>query len=140
MLERFEEFTLLINKINKDIKRIKLKELKNYGLKGAQLDFIYYLGKNSGLQFKEICKVINADKAFVSRNISLLKEQDLVIESHDSNNKIVFRLNKRGEEIFEFTKKRIEEIAKKIYIDDIEKEIFYKHLKEISKSLSEIGE
>ncbi len=140
MLDRFEEFTFLINKINKDIKRIKLKELKKYGLKGSQLDFIYYIGKNNALTFKEICKTINADKAFVSRNLTLLKEQDLVLEKYDTNNKIVFSLNKKGEEIFELTKKRIEDIAEKIYIDDVEKEMFYKHLLDISDSLSKIGE
>ncbi len=140
MLDRFEDFTSLINKINKDIKRIKLKELKKFGLKGSQLDFIYYLGKNKGLTFKEICKVINADKAFVSRNLSLLKKEDLISEEQDSNNKVIFTLNKKGQEIYEDAIKRIEEIAEKIYIADIEKEMFYKNLLEISESLSKIGE
>ncbi len=139
MLDRYEEFTSLINKIHKNIQRIKLLELKKFGLKGSHSDFLYYLGKHKQLTFKEFCKVLNADKAFVSRNLALLREKKLIKEKSD-NNRNVFILTDKGLKIYEVGKNRTEEICEKIYIKDLENGEFYKNLKEISERLTKIGD
>lgn len=47
-MKRFENFTFLINKIYRDIQKIKLFELKKYGLKGSHMMCLYHLGREKG--------------------------------------------------------------------------------------------
>ncbi len=136
MLDRYEDFTRLISKINKNIQRIKLQETKKYGLIGSQLNFIYYLGKYHQLSFKDFCNVLNSDKAFVSRNIKILKDKKLIT----TNDNAVYQLTSKGVEIFKLSTKRTEEICNMIYIDEIEKDNFYKNLNEINERLTMIGD
>ncbi len=140
MLDRFEEFTLLINQINKSIQKIKIQELKKYGLKGSQMDFIYYLGKNKELSFKEFSEVLKCDKAFVSRNLAALKEKKLIVERLNLSNKTIFSLSEEGFEIYKLNRERTAEICQLVYIDDEEIDEFYKNLNEIASSLQKIGE
>ncbi len=141
MLDRYEKFTSLINKIHKNIQRIKLLEFKKFGLKGSHSDFIYYLGKHEELTFKEFCKVLNADKAFVSRNLALLREKKLIKEKSDSDrSRSVFILTAKGNKIYELGIKRTEEICKELFIDDLEKGEFYNNLEEISERLTKVGD
>ncbi len=140
MLDRFEEFTFLISRINKDIQKIKLHQLKKYGLNGSQMEFIYYLGKYKELSFKEFCKVLNYDKAFVSRNLNLLKKQNLLIENFNQNNKTIYSLNEQGIEIFRSNKQKTEQICKTVYLEDNKKDSFYNNLIEISNKLHKIGD
>ena len=43
MKERFETFTVLINKISRNIKRIKNQEMAEYGLRSTHVSCLYYL-------------------------------------------------------------------------------------------------
>lgn len=140
MFDRYEEFTLLINQINKDIQKIKLQELKKFGLKGSLMDFIYYLGKNDQLSFKELCKELNCDKAFVSRNLPLLKEKGLVYETTNESNKTVYRLTDAGLEIYRLNNEKTAEICQEVFIDSSKVDEFYENLHQISKRLQKIGE
>ncbi len=136
MLDRYEEFTKLISNINKSIQRIKLQETKKYGLIGSQLNFIYYLGKHNKLSFKDFCNVLNADKAFVSRNIKILKDKKLITENEKSS----YQLTKKGLEICRLSTERTKELCKLIYIDEIEIDSFYKNLNKIYERLTGIGD
>ena len=46
MLERYEEFTTKINLAYKYIMKIKIHEMNNLDLKAANLNVLFYLGKN----------------------------------------------------------------------------------------------
>ncbi len=139
MLERFEEFTYLMSKINKDIQKIKLEELKKYGLKGAQMEFIHYIGKNGSLSFKEICEYLHSDKAFVSRNLKLLEKAGFIKRELKQNNSI-YSLTNSGLDVYKLNKKKAEEICHLIYIDEDKIDTFYKNLHDISRKLDSIGE
>ncbi len=140
MLERFEEFNSLIKQINKEIQKIKNRELKKFGLKGSQMEFIYYLGKNETLSFKEFCELLHSDKAFVSRNVALLKEEGLIVETVNSVNKAIYRLSQKGFEIFKLNRETTERMCNFVYIDENKIDDFYKNLNEISAKLRKIGE
>jgi len=43
MTERFEIFTVLINRINRNIRRIKNQEMAEYDLRSAHVSCLYYL-------------------------------------------------------------------------------------------------
>ncbi len=140
MLDRFEEFTYLISKINKEIQRIKLSELKKYGLKGSQMEFIYYLGKHKELKFKELCEVLNSDKAFVSRTINDLKLKKIILEKYNQDKKALYSLDKKGIEIYELNKLKTEQVFNEVRIDDVKSEELYSSLRELANKLSKIGE
>ncbi len=139
MLDRFEEFTYLISKINKEIQRIKLNELKKYGLKGSQMEFIHYLGKHKELKFKELCEVLNSDKAFVSRTINDLKAKNIILEDYNKDKKVLYSLDKKGLEIFELNIKKTKQICSEVYLDDLKSEELYTSLRELADKLSIIG-
>ncbi len=140
MLDRFEEFTYLISKINKEIQRIKLNELKKYGLKGSQMEFIHYLGKHQELKFKELCEVLNSDKAFVSRTINDLKAKNIILENYNKDKKIIYSLDRKGLAIFELNIKKTKQICNEVYLDDLKSEELYTSLRELANKLSKIGD
>ena len=43
MQERFETFTVLINRISRDIRRIKNQEMAVYHLRSAHVSCLYYI-------------------------------------------------------------------------------------------------
>ena len=75
-MKRFENFTFLINKIYRDIQKIKLFELKKYGLKGSHMMCLYHLGREKeGLDFKTLCDLCDEDKGLISRNLTRSEER-----------------------------------------------------------------
>ena len=55
MNNRYESFTLLMNKINKSIRKIKNIEMEEYKLKGVHVSILYYLYLDKELVAKELC-------------------------------------------------------------------------------------
>lgn len=80
MDDRFKNFTILINKINRNIHKIKTEEMKRYGLKGANVSCLYYLYKEQGaLTAKMLCDVCDEDKAAISRSLDFLEKNEYVV-------------------------------------------------------------
>ena len=76
MLERYEEFTTKINLAYKYIMKIKIHEMNNLDLKAANLNVLFYLGKNlDGLTASELCWLCKEDKAWISKNLNFLKKK-----------------------------------------------------------------
>ena len=46
MTERFETFTVLINRISRKIRKIKIQEMADYNLRSAHVSCLYYLYTN----------------------------------------------------------------------------------------------
>ncbi len=140
-MNRFENFTFLINKIHRDIQRIKLEELKKHGLKGSHMTCIHYLGKSDrGLSFKEVCKICDEDKSLVSKNLNYLVNNGLVVKDviEDRTYKGKFKLSEMGRELFKKIDEKTNSVCSQIYLDKDEEElkVFYSNLKEISEKLS----
>lgn len=76
MERTFEQFTLLVLKINKLIQRIKTFEIRGYGLKAVHVLCVYFLNENpQGLTAAEIVKLTVEDKAAISRALAELKSK-----------------------------------------------------------------
>ena len=57
MIERFETFTVLINRIRRNMRKIRISEMSNYGLRSTHLSCIYYLYlSKEGLTATELCE------------------------------------------------------------------------------------
>lgn len=73
MEERFETFTILINRISRSIRRIKNQEMAEYRLRSPHISCLYYLYVTPGLTATELCERCEEDKASVSRALEYLE-------------------------------------------------------------------
>ncbi len=98
MNERFENFTLSINKVYKLVQKIKLIEMREFDLKAIHVMCIYTLSVYGTMTASELIKHTLEDKAAISRAIKLLSEKGFVNYGADGYNAPV-ALTERGEEV-----------------------------------------
>lgn len=98
MNERFENFTMSINKLYRLVQKIKLIEMKGFGLKAIHVMCIYTLSVYGAMTASELVKRTLEDKAAISRAIKLLSERGFVNYGADGYNAPA-ALTKRGEEV-----------------------------------------
>ncbi len=79
MTERFEIFTVLINRINRNIRRIKNQEMAEYDLRSAHVSCLYYLYLGENLTASELCERCEEDKATISRALEHLKTNGFLV-------------------------------------------------------------
>ena len=138
-MERFETFTVLMAKINRNIRRIKLHEMSAHNLGSVHTSCLYYLSREDGLTAAELCELCQEDKATISRALSRLEADGYVLsrESEGKRYKAPIVLSEKGKAIGG-------EIAAKIgaVLDSIGKELsteerveFYRCLNIISSCL-----
>ncbi len=73
MQERFETFTVLINRISRNIRRIKNQEMQEYGLRSVHVSCLYYLYTAKDLTATDLCERCEEDKATISRALDFLE-------------------------------------------------------------------
>lgn len=73
MLERFETFTVLINRISRNIRKIKNQEMAEYHLRSAHVSCLYYLYIHKGATATDLCERCEEDKATISRALDYLE-------------------------------------------------------------------
>ena len=142
MKERFGTFTALITKTSRNIKKLKIREMEQYGLRSSHISCLYFLYSSKPLTATEICERCEEDKATVSRALDYLEENGYV--SCES------KLVKRYKSPFFLTEKG-KEIGKEIYdkvnfvLNEIDKElseedriIFYRGLTVISDCIERV--
>ena len=82
MENRFETFTVLMNRINRNIRKIKNREMEEYHLRSVHISCLYYLYNNKGATATELCERCEEDKATISRALEYLEANGyLVCES-----------------------------------------------------------
>ncbi len=144
MYNRFENFTILISKINRSIRKIKNYEMAEYNLRSSHISILFYLCINKSLTASDLCEKCEEDKATISRSLDFLEKKNFVI----CNSK----LQKRYNSPFELTDKGLE--ASKKILDKVDQVLdkvkgclseeerikFYINLTEISEALEKICE
>ena len=139
MKERFETFTVLIAKINRNIRKIKNQEMAEYGLRSAHISCLYYLYSAESLTATELCERCEEDKATISRALDFLEEKEF-IKCESKNIKrynAPLYLTEKGMEVGKKIADKISYILDEICIDLTEDERieFYRSLSVISDSL-----
>lgn len=76
--ERFETFTVLINRISRNIKKIKNSALAEYNLRSAHISCVYYLYLDKGITATALCEKCEEDKATVSRALEYLEKNGYI--------------------------------------------------------------
>lgn len=136
MENRFENFTVAILKLNKLIQKIKLYEMRDYGLKAIHVMCVYYLRTRGELTASELSKLTLEDKAAISRAISFLNEKGFV--NYDSNKyNAPIKLTGEGIKVSEYINRRADSAvnAGGDFLTEEERINFYSALEMIAENL-----
>lgn len=142
MKERFETFTVLINKISRNVRKIKNQEMAAYGLRSTHVSCLYYLYSAHSLTATELCERCGEDKATISRALDFLEERGFITcESKLSKRyKSPLFLTERGIEvgkkIFDAVDRVIDEVGEGL--TDEQRTAFYSYLEIISDNLEKV--
>lgn len=143
MTERFETFTVLINRISRNIRKIKNQEMADYNLRSSHISCLYYLYTSGGLTATDLCERCEEDKATVSRSLEYLENNGyLTCESKSAKRyKSLLKLTDKGVEVGKKIADKIEYFLKEISCELTEEERvqFYRSLILISKGLDNIA-
>ena len=143
MEKRFETFTVLINRISRNIRKIKNQEMAEYGLRSAHISCLYYLYITEGLTATDLCERCEEDKATISRALDYLETNGyLICESKSAKRyKSPLILTEKGEEVTQKIADKIDAVLEGVGtgITDEERLSFYKSLAIISESLDAVA-
>ena len=138
MNHRFENFTFNIIKLYKLVQKIKLIEMKEFGLKGIHVMCVYYLYIQGKMTASELIKRTLEDKGAISRALKFLSEKGLITYELDGYNAPV-ELTERGTQVA----KAIDEKAQRAVdaaggtLSDEKREIFYECLGTVTDRLEQ---
>ena len=143
MEERFETFTVLIGRINRNIRRIKNQEMASFQLKSIHISCLYYLYSSGSLTAAELCERCEEDKAAVSRALDYL-EKEGYLEASDKNAKRYrhpLHLTDKGVQASSIIAAKIDAVLEEINSSLTEQErlAFYRSLTAISNRLDAIA-
>ena len=139
MKERFETFTVLINRISRNIRKIKNQEMAEYHLRSAHVSCLYYLYTNNGATATDLCERCEEDKATISRALDYLETNGyLICESKSIKRyKSLLVLTDKGNEVGKKIADKISSVLDTISdgLTEEERVAFYRSLSIISESL-----
>lgn len=143
MEKRFETFTVLINRISRNIRKIKNQEMAEFNLRSAHISCLYYLYISRGLTAAELCEQCEEDKATVSRALEYLQEIGcLARESSARRYKSPLMLTQKGMELGKLIADKVDRILDQISrsLTEEERLAFYRSLTIISNSLDQVAQ
>ena len=141
MQERFETFTILINRISRNIRKIKNYEMAGHNLRSAHISCLYYLYRTNGLTATELCERCEEDKATISRSLDFLEKNGyLSCETKNTKRyKSPLVLTEKGiligKQIVDKIDRALDELRLSAGLTDEERVVFYRCLSIISHNL-----
>ncbi len=134
-MDRFENFTVTVLKINKLVQKIKLFEMDGYGLKAIHVMCIYYAG-GGPVTAGELCRLTCEDKAAISRALGMLKGRGFINYDAGKYNAEV-TLTGKGRELCDFIKVKSSAAVEAAGADLSEEEraLLYKSLASVADNL-----
>lgn len=143
MQERFETFTVLINRISRNIRKIKNQEMAEYNLRSTHISCLYFLYISGGTTATDLCERCEEDKATISRTLDFLETNGYLV----CNSKCAKRYNSalsltdKGTEVAKKITDKINRVLDSVSIGLTEEERlnFYKSLATISNSLDRLS-
>jgi len=143
MQQRFETFTVLINRISRNIRKIKNQEMAQYNLRSAHISCLYYLYSNQGSTATELCERCEEDKATISRALDHLERNGyLVCQSTQAKRyKTPLHLTPLGLDVGKKIADKIDGVLDSISgtLTEPERAAFYRSLSIISESLDAVS-
>lgn len=142
MEERFETFTVLINKIGRNIKKIKNQKMAEYGLRSTHVSCLYYLYSADSLTATDLCERCEEDKATISRALDYLEDKGFVVCQSKSAKRYKSRLlltekgKEAGKKISEKIYRVLDEVGDRL--TDSQRRDFYSCFEIISSDLEKV--
>lgn len=142
MDKRFQTFTILINRISRNIRKIKNQEMAEYNLRSAHISCLYYLYLSEGLTATELCELCEEDKATISRAVDYLENNGYIAGESvvGKRYKAPLNLTKKGREVGEKISLKIDAVLKELNhnLSEEDRQRFYSSLSIISDCLEQI--
>lgn len=143
MQERFETFTVLINRISRNIRRIKNQEMAEYNLRSVHVSCLYYLYVNNGSTATDLCERCEEDKTTISRALDYLEKNEyLTCESKTAKRyNCLLTLTEKGENAGKKIAEKINGVLREVGagLTDEERAAFYRSLFIISSDLESVS-
>ena len=144
MQERFEMFTVLINRISRDIRKIKNQEMAAYHLRSAHVSCLYYMYSLDSVTAAELCEHCEEDKATISRALDYLESNGFLCRAsdHAKRYRSPLRLTEKGQEVGKRIAEKINAVLDTVShtLTEDERAAFYRSLSAISRSLGAIAQ
>lgn len=144
MQERFETFTVLINRISRDIRRIKNQEMAVYHLRSAHVSCLYYIYSLDGVTSAELCEHCEEDKSTISRALDYLETNGFIVRDSDRVKRYrnPLRLTEKGQEVGKRIAEKIGAVLDTVSrtLTENERAALYRSLSAISRSLNAIAQ
>lgn len=143
MENRFETFTVLVNRISRNIRKIKNLKMAEYGLRSAHISCLYHLHAAEGLTATDLCERCEEDKATISRALEYLETNGyLTCESKSVKRyRSPLALTEKGLQVSRNIVEKVDLVLQEISIGLTEEErrAFYQSLTIISDSLDAVA-
>ena len=143
MEERFETFTVLINRISRNIRKIKNQEMADYNLRSAHVSCLYYIYRAETITATELCEKCEEDKATVSRALDYLEKNEFItcLSPNTKRYKSPLVLTDKGSIVGKKIADKINGVLDQISVGltEEERQSFYRYLSIISNSLEAIA-
>jgi len=142
MKERFETFTVLINKISRNIRKIKNQEMAEYGLRSTHVTCLYYLYSAKSLTATELCERCEEDKATISRALDFLEDKGFIecrsmaAKRYKSPLYLTEKGTEAGKKVFDAVARVLDEVG--VGLTDEQRKNFYAYLTVIGDNLDKI--
>lgn len=145
VINRFEQFSSTIAAIYKCIQKIERDQMVRYGLKGPHVQCLVVMSRYpDGVTAAELCELCEKDKAAISRAVSELEKEEMLVRVGDRDRvyRTPLKLTEKGAE----TARRINRLAEQAVLQagkgvtDENREIFYAALDTIAENLQIICE
>ena len=139
MHNRYETFTVLINRICRNIRKIKNQQMAEYNLRSVHISCLYYLHSAESMTATDLCERCEEDKATISRGLDYLEKNGyLTCESKNVKRyKSPLILTEKGHEVGKKIADKISGVLDETGVGLTEEErlAFYRSLSIISESL-----
>ena len=143
MKERFETFTVLINRISRNIRKIKNQEMAAYNLRSAHVSCLYYIYALDKATATDLCERCEEDKATISRSLEYLETNGYIVRNAESAKryKSPLLLTEKGLEAGKKIADKINGVLDQISggLTEEERIAFYRSLSVISESLEAVS-
>ena len=143
MTERFETFTVLINRISRNIRKIKNQEMAEYDLRSAHVSCLYYIYKSENTTATELCEKCEEDKATISRALDYLEQNGFITcESKNAKRyKSPLLLTEKGSAVGKKISDKIDSVLDEISVglSDAERSEFYRSLTVVSRCIESVA-
>lgn len=143
MNQRYEVFTTLINRVNRNIRKIRNAGMAAYNLRSIHVSCLYQLYLSDGLTATELCERCEEDKATISRALDYLeKEGYLTCQSKTAKRyKSPITLTDSGSLVSQKIADKIDGVLHDVSVclSDEDRKDFYRFLTLISDNLDTIA-